>query len=91
MSIASEIARIQAAKADIGAAIEEKGVKVPEGARLDAFAQLVASIQAGGGMENVEVEWVEFSVQKYIDGYLRIDVGVGIIDFAARQISCIAR
>jgi hypothetical protein len=49
LSIASEIARLQTAKADIKAAIEDKGVTVPSAATLDDFADLVEAIQTGGG------------------------------------------
>ncbi len=49
MSIASEISRLQSAKADIIDAIEDKGVTVPSGSTLDDFADLVEAIQTGGG------------------------------------------
>lgn len=49
MSIASEIARLQTAKADIKAAIEDKGVTVPSAATLDDYADYVSAISGGGG------------------------------------------
>ena len=49
MSIQTELARIKNAKAAIKAAIEGKGVTVPDGAKLDALAALVDAISAGGG------------------------------------------
>ena len=49
MSIASEISRLQQAKADIKTAIENKGVTVPSDATLDDYANLVDSISGGGG------------------------------------------
>lgn len=49
MSIASEITRLQTAKADLKTAIEGKGVSVPSSAKLDAYPALVESIQQGGG------------------------------------------
>lgn len=49
MSIASEITRLQTAKADLKTAIEGKGVTVPSSAKLDAYPALVESIQQGGG------------------------------------------
>lgn len=49
MSIASEITRLQTAKADLKTAIEGKGVSVPASAKLDAYPALVDSIQQGGG------------------------------------------
>lgn len=44
MSIANEISRLQAAKADIKAAIEAKGVTVPAAAKLDTYDDYVAQI-----------------------------------------------
>lgn len=55
MSIASEITRLQQAKADIKTAIENKGVTVPSSATLDDYADLVDSISGGGG----SVDWEE--------------------------------
>lgn len=49
MSIQTELTRIINAKAAIKTAIEGKGVTVPSGAKLDALAALIESIQAGGG------------------------------------------
>jgi hypothetical protein len=49
MSIATEIARLQGAKADIVTAIEGKGVTVPSSAMLDDLADYIDSIQTGGG------------------------------------------
>ncbi len=44
MSIASEISRLQTAKADIKDAIEAKGVTVPSSAKLDTYDDYVAQI-----------------------------------------------
>lgn len=44
MSIASEISRLQGAKADIKTAIEAKGVTVPETAKLDEYDTYIAQI-----------------------------------------------
>lgn len=49
MSIATEISRLQTAKADIKAAIEAKGVTVPAAAKLDTYDDYVAQISGGGG------------------------------------------
>lgn len=49
MSIASEISRLQSAKADIKTAIEAKGVTVPSNATLDTYDTYVSQIQTGGG------------------------------------------
>ena len=47
MSIASEISRLQTAKADLKTAIEGKGVTVPSNTKLDGYADLVDSIETG--------------------------------------------
>ena len=53
MSIQTELTRITNAKAAVKAAIEGKGVTVPEGTKLDGMAALVEAISAGGGMNFV--------------------------------------
>lgn len=47
MSIQSEIARLQAAKAEIIAAIERKGVEVPEGLKLEDLPPYIDAIVSG--------------------------------------------
>lgn len=54
MSIASEISRIQQAKADIKTAIEAKGVIVPSSATIDTYDDYVSQISGGG-----EESWIE--------------------------------
>lgn len=49
MSIATEVSRLQDAKAAIKAAIEGKGVTVPDGTLLDGMASLIVAIEAGVG------------------------------------------
>ena len=49
MSIQTELSRIINAKAAIKAAIEGKGVTVPDTTLLDGMASLIDSIQTGGG------------------------------------------
>lgn len=49
MSIDTELARLTNAKAAIKAAIEGKGVTVPDGTLLDGMASLIGGIEAGGG------------------------------------------
>lgn len=49
MGIQTELTRITNAKAAIKAAIEGKGVTVPDGTLLDGMASLIESIEAGGG------------------------------------------
>ena len=53
MSIQTELTRITNAKAAIKAAIEGKGVTVPDGTLLDGMAALIESIEAGGGEKNL--------------------------------------
>ena len=53
MSIQTELTRITNAKAAVKAAIEGKGVTVPDGTLLDGMAVLIDSIEAGGGAENL--------------------------------------
>lgn len=48
MSIATEISRLQTAKADIKTAIEAKGVTVPSNATLDSYDTYVSQISGGG-------------------------------------------
>ena len=47
MSIASEIQRLQTAKADIKTAIEAKGVTVPSSATIDTYDDYVSQITGG--------------------------------------------
>ena len=49
MAISDEIIRLQQAKANLKTAIEGKGVTVSSNATLDDYADLVDSIEAGGG------------------------------------------
>lgn len=49
MSISSEITRISGNVADALTAIGNKGVTVPQGANSDDLADLIGSIQTGGG------------------------------------------
>lgn len=66
MSIASEITRLQQAKADIKTAIEAKGVTVPSDATLDDYADLVDSISGGSG-GNWEQQWLNYITNTYAD------------------------
>ena len=49
MSVQTELTRIKNSKAAIKAAIEGKGVTVPEATLLDGMASLIESIETGGG------------------------------------------
>lgn len=65
MSIATEILRLQNVKADIAAAIEQKGVTVPAGAMLADMPELILAISGGsggGGIENPEIINTGFSL-----------------------------
>ena len=55
MSIQTEFTRITNAKAAVKAAIEGKGVTVPDGTLLDGMAPLIESIEAGG--VGVQSDW----------------------------------
>lgn len=61
MSVASEITRLQNAKASLKTAIEGKGVTVPSSAKLDAYPALVESIQQGGGGEDGKYLYVNLN------------------------------
>lgn len=68
MSVQSEITRLQNAKAAIKAAIEGKGVTVPNGTLLDGMASLIESIQAGsGGFENIQTVTGSFTPESLIE------------------------
>ena len=55
MSVQTELTRITNAKAAVKAAIEGKGVTVPEGTLIDGMAPLIDSIEAGG--VGVQSDW----------------------------------
>ena len=62
MSIATEITRLQNAKASIKTSIENKGVTVPSATKLDGYSALIDAIPSGGGgsslddyMSNVDI------------------------------------
>lgn len=55
MSIATEMQRLQQAKADIKAAIEQKGVTVGDGT-IDTYAGYISLISSGGGLPNAITE-----------------------------------
>ena len=54
MSIATEIQRLQTAKADIKSAIEQKGVTVGDGL-IDTYAEKISEISSGGGSQTVDL------------------------------------
>ena len=59
MSIATEIQRIQTAKADIKTAIENKGVEVGDG-KIDTYAEKINQISGGGGDNHYDTFWDNF-------------------------------
>ena len=61
MSIQTELSRIINAKAAIKAAIEGKGVTVPEATLLDGMAALIESIEAGGGSGGAQLAYGTFT------------------------------
>ena len=64
MSIASDVTRIESAKAAIKAAIEDKGVTVPDGTLLDGMATLIESIEAGGANYNSTIVTGSFTLSE---------------------------
>ena len=58
MSTQTELTRIANAKAAVKAAIEGKGVTVPEGTKLDGMAALVEAIEVGGSSDYTPFELV---------------------------------
>jgi hypothetical protein len=63
MSIASEIARLQNAKANIKTAIEAKGVEIPSNATLDEYSDYVEEIPSGG----TDTRWQEIGYDQEPD------------------------
>ena len=80
MSVQSEITRLENAKAAIKAAIEGKGVTVPDATLLDGMAALIESIQAGGGA--IYTESITPSEAIESSHYVRHNLGV-VPNFAA--------
>lgn len=64
MSIQTELTRITNAKAAIKAAIEGKGVTVPEATLLDGMAALIESIEAGGVNYNSKIVKGSFTLSE---------------------------
>lgn len=62
MSIATDVSRIKGNITAALAAIADKGVTVPDGSTSDALAELIASIEAGGGGSGTNVDWRGFPV-----------------------------
>lgn len=85
MSIQTELTRITNAKAAIKAAIEGKGVTVPDGTLLDGIAALIESIEAGGGSgggggfdsNHVDIAYGSFVTAESVRGVI-VDCGFPI-------------
>ena len=73
MSIQTDLTRLQSAKAAIKAAIEGKGVTVPDATLLDGMAPLIESIKAGGGIEGFQMASGNFTPSEDITGDYTID------------------
>lgn len=59
MSVATEISRLQTAKADLKTAIEAQGVTVPSSTTLDGYAALVGQISGGSTDEISYPAWLK--------------------------------
>lgn len=62
MTIASEITRLQWAKADIKTAIEWKWVTVPSSAKIDSYDDYIDAIQSWGWWWDIYTTWSTFTV-----------------------------
>lgn len=84
MSIQTDLARIKNAKSSIKAAIEGKGVTVPDGTLLDGMASLIESIEAGGGDTLFGYNLLSGTITLSEETTDPIDLvkGVGITDFS---------
>ena len=79
MSVQSEITRLQNAKAAIKAAIEGKGVTVPDATMLDGMAPLIEAIEAGGGSAKVAFGTFTLSETKNATGTFEVEHGLGVV------------
>lgn len=84
MSIASEISRLQQAKSDLAASIENKGVTVPAATTIDGYAALVDQIQQGGTPlpYDAEIEYLESTGTQWINTGIKPSPNIVVtIDF----------
>lgn len=81
MGIASEITRLQTAKAGLKTAIEAKGVTVLSSTTIDGYPALVSAIPSGGGADLA-------SLDVYIADYLgdAPTITTGALDILNRRI-----
>lgn len=79
MSIASEITRLQGAKSDLKTSIENKGVTVPSGTKIDGYSALVDQISTGATLQSKSVTPTEsaqtVSADVGYDGLSSVSVG----------------
>ena len=92
MSIQTDLTRIKNAKAAIKAAIEGKGVAVPDTTLLDGMAALIEAIESGGGGGGMQYETGEFTPAEDIslNNSPHVDIGFSA-SFAARTIVIFAK
>ena len=91
MSIQTEFTRLTNAKAAIKAAIEGKGVTVPDATLLDGMAALIESIEAGGGGSGTGSGYAtgtytvasDITIGSNISKALKIDTGLSEVKFFA--------
>ena len=90
MSIASEISRLQQAKADLKTSIGNKGVTVSSSATLEDYPDYVDAIQQGGGSPNLQSKTKSYTPSETAqsesvtadtgyDGLDTVDISVGAI------------
>jgi hypothetical protein len=73
MSIQTELTRISDGVSDALVALEEKGVTIPDGIKVDGLADLIAAIESGGG--NLNGVWGLFTPAN--TSLVTIDHGLG--------------
>lgn len=66
MSIGTDVARIKGNITAALAAIADKGVTVPDGSTSDALAELIASIEAGGGGAGLPEPFSKFETGTFL-------------------------
>jgi hypothetical protein len=80
MSVNTEITRIETAKADIKAAIEEKGVTVPDTTKIDGMAALISAIAGGTELPNgiAGIATGTLKLDKKPSSYITIQHNMGV-------------
>ena len=90
MSIADEIVRLELAKQNIRTTIINKGVAVPEDAKLDQYANFINNITGGGSAEGIDETLYNIFFNKVTNngtnfdrlfsGYTGVTLDVGALD-----------